>query len=229
LCKYVGNGLNGNIGKLLQKYIKFEQDGDVFLHLAAKSNGSYEEIVKSNINYLIETINYCKKNSIKNFVFFSAISIYNKDNLYSVSKKMGEKILEESGLNVLALRLPMVLTKDKENGILNRIRKKLINNENVILYNADKKFNNFISVEEIADFIIKYRFDKQYEIIDIATDSDLTLLEIVKFMKSELNSNSNIEIGKNNGYMPVNLAKAKEYGFKSLDTKQIIKDWLKWK
>ncbi len=57
----MGNGLNGNVGKLLKKYITFEEKGDVFIHLAAKSSGNYKEIIESNINYLIKTIDFCKK------------------------------------------------------------------------------------------------------------------------------------------------------------------------
>jgi len=225
----MANGLNGNIGKLLQKYIDFQDNGDVFVHLAAKSYGSYKEIVKSNIVYLLKTIDFCKNNSIQNFIFFSAISIYNKDDIYSISKKLGEKILEESDLNVLVIRLPMVLTKDRKNGILNKIREKLEKNEDVALYNAHKKFNNFICIEDIAYFIKNYRFDKNFEIVELATDSNMTFLEVVELLKKSLNSNSKIQIEKDKDYLSIDLLKAKQKGFKSYNTKKALKDWLKWK
>jgi len=123
--QYIITGASGYVGSLLKhtldSFIQYSpsleiKNRSILIHLASKSEGSYEEIVKSNINYLCEVIAFCKKNNIEKFIFFSAISIYTHDDLYSTSKLFGEKILEESGLKILVLRLPMILTKNKKNG-----------------------------------------------------------------------------------------------------------------
>jgi nucleoside-diphosphate-sugar epimerase len=238
MSKYILNGLSGNVGVLLKdKFNNFTEYGkhlnitneEVFVHIAAKSNGNYSEIIEANINYLVKIIKFCKLNKIKKIIFFSAISIYTKDDLYSTSKLLGEKILKESGLKVLVIRLPMILTMDKKNGILNRIIQKLENNEDVVLYNANKKFNNFISVDDIFNFINKYTFKKKYEVVNLATDNKFKLVKIVNILKKRTNSKSKIII--NNEKVDIeklSIKKAKiKYNYKPLSTKKILTNWKK--
>lgn len=235
--KYIISGLDGNVGKLIKKniprYIDYTNSvdlkgGEVFLHLASKSNGSYEDIINSNIDYLCEVIDFCRSSNIKKLVFFSAISIYTKDDIYSVSKLLGEKMLRDSGLKVLVLRLPMILTKDRKKGVLNRIVQTLEKNDEIILFNANKKFNNFVSVDDIYGFIKNYSFKKKYEIVDLGSKKEATLLEIVKFMKHHLKSKSNIIIDKRKSeFFNISLKKAKKFNYKPTTSKKILKNWLK--
>lgn len=237
MITYMATGLQGNVGLLLQKefdniceYKKSVDDVNekVFIHLASKSSGFWSEIINSNIHYLCEVIEFCKKKAIKKIIFFSAVSIYSNEDLYSTSKLLGEKILEKSGLKVLVLRLPMILTQDTQNGILNRIVHKLQKDEDIILYNHNKKFNNFISVKEICNFIKEYKFRKKFEIVDLGTAKDMTLYEIVEFMKCFLSSKSKIKLKK--GDMPlVNIDTDKlinEFKHKPIKTKKSLKNWL---
>jgi len=238
LPKYILSGIDGNVGSILKKDIDDRDvyridtkssDADIFLHLASKSSGSYDVIVKSNITYLMKCIEFCKKNHIKQFIFFSAISIYTNDDLYSLSKLLGEKILKESELDVLIIRLPMILTNDCHNGILNRIMMKLENNEDTILYNGHKKFNNFIAVDDILHFISNYKFHKKYEIVDLSLKSEYTLFEIVKFLKKEIHSKSNIILSEEkHPFLTISISKAiKEYHYKPESTKKRLNSWLK--
>jgi len=163
MSKYILSGVNGNVGSLLKyklhdfseysKHLKIRNE-KIFIHIAAKTNGQYPEIIDSNINYLCEILDFCRSNNIKKVIFFSAISIKNKDDLYSISKLFGEKILKNSGLKVLILRLPMILTKDNKDGILNRIVQRLEKDEDIILYNGERKFNNFICMVFPSEMLI---------------------------------------------------------------------------
>ncbi len=238
--KYILSGIKGNIGSQLKnklpEYIEYNKNikpdnKSIFIHLASKSSGNYKSIVKSNIDYLIEVINFCTKNNIQKLVFFSAISIYNKQDVYSITKLLGEQILKESNLKVLILRLPMVLTKESKNGILNRIVSKLETNEDIILFNADKIFNNFISVNDIYKFIKNYKFKKKFEIVDLSTAKDLTLLEITNIMKDYLSSTSCVIQKKSkDSLLRISLDKATiKYNYKPIKTKKILKQWLKEK
>lgn len=236
-AKYILSGLNGNIGSQLRNklvnYVEYDKkikayNKSIFIHLASKSSGEYKSMIKSNIDYLIEVIDFCKKNKVKKLVFFSAISIYNKQDIYSITKLLGEKILKETSLKVLVLRLPMVLTQECENGVLNRIVKKLKKNDDITLFNADKQFNNFISVNDIYNFISKYEFKKKFEVVDLSTDKKMTLLEITNFMKDFLSSTSTIVLEKSDDLLlNINLDRAiKKYNYKPLKTKKILKQWL---
>ena len=236
--KYIISGLSGNIGSLIKnefsnvteysKHLNIENQ-NIFIHLASKSTGSYKNILKSNITYLSEVIEFCNKNNIKKFVFFSAISINTSEDLYSTSKLLGEKILKESGLDVLIIRLPMVLTRDIKNGILNRIIQKLEKNEDITLYNGDRKFNNFISIYDIYSFIINYHFKKKYEIIGLASSKENTLSEFVELMKNKLNSKSKIICSKKrHDFFNVSIKRAKnKYNYNPSKNEKILSNWIK--
>lgn len=234
--KYILNGLSGNVGSLLKhkfnNYSEYNKslkvtDEKIFVYIAAKSTGKYDEIIDANINYLSEIIKFCKSNKINKIIFFSAISIYTKSDLYSTSKLLGEKMLEESGLNVLVIRLPMILTNDKKNGVLNRIVQKLEKNEDIVLFNADKKFNNFVSIDDIHSFIIRYSFKKKFETIDLGSKKDNTLFDIVQFLKHLLKSKSNILINKQNSpFFNISIKKAEKNSYKPTNTKKKLKNWI---
>jgi len=235
---YILSGINGNIGSLLRdeftNVIKYDKDLKIdsnftFIHLAAKSNGNYKSIVNSNINYLLEVIDFCKKNKIEKLIFFSAISINNKDTIYEASKVLGEKILKDTGLKVLILRLPMILSKDTKEGVLNRIVNKLEENRDVIIYNENEKFNNFVSIDYICNFIKSYKFHKEYEIINLSIDKKKTLLEIVKILKKLVRSNSRIiKKDKKVKLIKISNNKAKKYfTYKTDKINVILKKWIK--
>lgn len=237
MSKYIATGLQGNVGVLLQnefdsirEYTKTLENinGTIFMHLASKSNGSWQEIVHSNINYLCEVIEFCRIKGIKKIIFFSAISIYSQEDLYSTSKLLGEKILKESGLQVLVLRLPMILTLETQNGILNRIIHKLQKDDEIILYNYDKKFNNFISVKEICDFIKEYKFKNDFEIVNLATSKEMTLYEIVEFMKAFLSSKSKITLEKGcKPLLEIDVDRLRnEFNYKPQKVKNTLHTWL---
>jgi len=235
--KYIISGINGNVGSLLKNQLGYfskytptlkVQDETVFIHLASKSEGTYQDIIKSNIDYLCEVIDFCKKNGIEKFIFFSAISIYTHEDLYSTSKLLGEKILKESGLKVLILRLPMILTRNRKNGILNRIMHKLEKNEEVLLHNADKNFNNFIGIDDLLVVIKNYSFEKNYENINLAANQELSLLEIVNYLKQQTNSSSKIKLfDQNAASFNIDIKQAKDsYNFIPNNTYTILSQWL---
>ena len=236
--KYILSGVNGNVGSLLQqKFKSFSEyskslivtDEKIFVHIAAKSHSDYKDIVQSNLNYLCEVIEFCKINNIKKFIFFSAISIYTNGEIYSISKLLGEKVLKESGLEVLVIRLPMILTKEKKNGVLNRIVQKLEKNEDIVLYNGYRKFNNFISIDDIYNFISSYSFRKKYEIVDLASSKENKLVEIVKSLKGNLSSKSKVILSKqSNDFFNISIKKAKyKYQYNPSKTEKILSNWIK--
>ena len=235
--RYIISGLDGNVGKLIKKmaieYINYSNDIDVkgnevFLHLASRSYGSYQDIINANIDYLCEVIEFCKSNNISKFVFFSACSIYNKDDIYSVSKLLGEKILKESKMKILILRLPMILTSDKKYGILNRIIHKLEKDDDVELYNAHRVFNNFISVDEIYNFIELYPFLNDCETIDLVSNDQNSLLDITEMLKEIMGSKSNIvELKKLESDINLSINNIiDKYGYLPLKNSDKLKRWI---
>ena len=197
------------------------------LHLAGRSDESRaDSIIDSNIGYLTSIIQYAEQFGVEEFIFFSSVSVYGNQNkqdlsetdalaapgLYGLSKLIGEKILENSGLNVLCLRLPGVLEIGKSTNFLSRTFVRLQKNENITVFNADNKFNNFIDIWNLAEFVAKLTVKKKFDVINLGNLNLLTLRDIINLMRNALNSSSKIEYSDK--YMPffnLSIAKAVSY------------------
>lgn len=212
------------------------------LHLAAKSPpASVEQIIKSNIFYLQEVVNYSVENMIDEIIFFSAASVYGQQNkedvdesdgfidpdIYGISKLAGEKILNSSPLKVLSIRLPAVLGYKNRSNFLSRCFQKLKNNEQLEILNPDRLFNNFISVNNLFRFIADFRFTKKYDIVNLAARKEMTIFEIVKTMKEVLKSESEILISeKKQDFFNISTNKAvSEYQFEPESPQESIAEW----
>jgi nucleoside-diphosphate-sugar epimerase len=239
------SGLDGRVGKLFSTLIKNENllkldlqkniQADMLIHLVVSSQN--ERIIESNIVYLNEVITYAQRNNIKNLVFFSTMSIYGKQNqfdvsedtlpndpsLYGLSKLFAEKLLKDSGLNVLIVRLPAIMTLNSD-AFLSLIFEKIENNQDVSLENYDKAFNGLITVEDIVKFIESYKFHKEYEIVNLALEHNQSLHDIVTYYKEIAKSSSQISFVDNvNGFYNISIEKAKnEYSFQPFTYKEAL-------
>lgn len=246
--KIIATGLNGNVGKAFaQQYPVIEYkhhinlNADIFLHLASKRFGTSEEYINSNILFLNECIDYCKKNQIKNFIFFSAMSIYGKINheninentcyknpdIYGISKLLGEKLLEATNLNIVIIRAPMILTQNKDIGILNRFRQSLLDNQDIKITNYNKIFNNFIHVDDLLRFILNYNFITKYEVILMGSQRTHNLLQIVELMKEILQSKSTIiKDDSKSDFFNIDISKLEKSGFQISTVNDTLERWL---
>ena len=248
-------GGSGDIGSILFKLYqregfdilpfdeKIDMKADRILHLAAKSPPAHPvDIINSNVIYLQRVANYAKRNKIGELIFFSAASVYgnqNKENvaendcvvdpnIYGVSKLLGEKLLRETSLNVLCLRLPAVLGLKNKTNFLSRCYVKLKNNEDIELTNPERLFNNLISIENIFDFLKNLVFKKKHDVVNLAAKKEMTIIEIVKLMKERLQSTSGIiSPDKKADCFTLSTTKAEtEYDFKPCPVKESITEWL---
>lgn len=252
--KIVISGANGAVGELL--FNKFKQDNysvekldlekldtnyDFFIHLAA--NTKNENIVESNIIYLQKCIEYCKKTNIKKFIFFSSVSVYGNINMmnvseksnyghenttYGLSKLFGESLLKEEDFDVLVLRLPAVLTRNTKNTFLYKLYERLMNNEDIVITNGNKLFNNFIDIDSLYSFLISYKFEIKYDLFILAVEQNNTLLEIVELLKMMLNSQSNIiSSDKENNFFNLDNKKGISYSpYIQTSTENILRKWI---
>lgn len=256
--KLMITGEKGDVGSVIYKLYKengfeiYRYNGkkpntriDTIIHLAAKSPpASAEEILKSNVDYLKEIVDYSERNNIKEFIFFSTMSVFgtqykeglNEDDylngptitLYGASKLFGEKYLQDSSLNVLSIRFPAILGFRNTTNLFSRFYMKLIENEPVEVTNYNKIFNNFISIENIFDFLKDVNIFKKFDVINLASEKELALGEIVQLMKEELNSKSEIIFSdEERNFFNISTEKAIfEYNFKAHDARESIKRWI---
>lgn len=248
-------GEHGDIGKRIlqlgeEKGVLFKslakcKEGEVntLVHLAAKSPSSTtEQIIDSNIDLLVDIIKQAKELNIKNVIFFSSMSIYGNQNLFNLdettaciesslygrSKYMGEKIFEDSFLNVLSLRLPAILANKNALGLPSRLYQMIKNGDKIELINADLPYNNFIDVESLFNFIVNNEVKSGKDIVNLATKQDITLYEMCLIFKKVLNSSSIIEcLDKKQNFFNISTEKAnKKYKFNPPSGKNILKKWL---
>ena len=213
--KWVKQDLRNNIKKINPnpKYIIHCAVDQKYLGINKKKYVSLnEKIIKNLINYFQ---NY-KKDGI--FINLSSIEVYgrvkkkilNEDynpinqNMYGLMKYKCEKILENSNINYVNLRLPGVLCsfskKIRHRPWINSISYKFLKNEDVYIYNPKSKFNNLISTDELKKIIfkiikIKVAIKKNF---NIGSSNPLTLEKMTNIMKKTLKSRSSIIIKKTN-------------------------------
>ncbi len=245
----------GDVGSVLYKLYKAEKmdishfdeeknmGADRILHLAAKSPpASVDQIIASNILYLQEIVKYSIENKIEEMIFFSAASVYGKQNredvvesdgfvepdMYGISKMAGEKILSSSPLKVLSIRLPAVLGYRNRTNLLSRCYQKLKNNERLEISNPDRLSNNFITIGSLFRFLADFRFTKKYDVVNLAARKEMTVLEIVKTMKTVLKSESEIVISdRKQDFFNISIKKAvSEYDFEPESPKERIAAWI---
>ncbi|MBF0458464.1 MAG: SDR family oxidoreductase [Nitrospirae bacterium] len=249
-------GSNGDIGTSLSSLFRgsgmpvysFHDDlrlsNSIILHLAAKSPpASCDEMIESNILYLREVVRSAQRYHIENMIFFSAVSAYGdmdmedlteegpygQPGFYGLTKLIGEQYLKAAGINALCLRLPAVLGFRNKTNIMSRLFLKLVNNEAIELTNHDKLFNNFISIENIFEFIINLRLKHKHDIINLASGKDLTLNDIAALMRILTGSSSTIRVSREKtNFIGISTKKAgEEYNFVPLDAVSVITRWVK--
>jgi len=219
-----------------------DQSPQRLLHLAGRADISRpDSILDSNIGYLRTVIGRAELAGVEELIFFSSVSVYGYQDkedvnetdgmlapqLYGLSKLMGEKILELSHVKTLCIRLPGVLELRKASNFLSRMFVRLQNNEDIIVYNADKIFNNFIDIHSIADFVSNLTVTEKFDVINIGNEKQLTISEIIELIRSTLNSRSKVVYADK--YMPffnLSIAKAtSRYGFKPGNARDNIIRW----
>ncbi|MFC1704331.1 NAD-dependent epimerase/dehydratase family protein [Candidatus Omnitrophota bacterium] len=255
MTKLLITGHAGDVGSVLFKMFQ-EAGEDVasltienntsaqrILHLAAKSPPATEhEMRRSNEAFLKEVIAYAEKNKIKEFIFFSAASVYgdiDKEDVYEEGvvatpsfygslKLLGEELLKKSSLNVLCLRLPAILSFTNTTNFLSRCFIKLYKNEVLEITNADRLFNNFVSIESIFDFLHRIELNRPFDVINLASKKEKTLRQVVEIIKNELQSKSELIFSdKRNSFFNLSTQKAeKEYGFVPEAVEKSFKRWV---
>lgn len=253
--KHLITGGNGDTGSILYRLFKNENidishlredeplHADRILHLAAKSPpADMERIIESNINHLNEIVKYAVKRNIREMVFFSAVSVYGDQDkedvseedsiinpgLYGASKLLGEEMLRNSPLNVLVLRLPAILGCRNTTNFLSRCYEQLKTNKAVEVTNPDRLFNNFISVEAIFAFIKNYTFRKKFEVVNLASGKEMSVIEIITAMKEGMGSESEVRIQHgSHSFFNVSTRKAQqEYNFSPPCPGESIRTWI---
>lgn len=214
------------------------------LHLAGKAPpSSTDEILDANIQFLRKVIQLAEEKRVNEFVFMSTNSLYDNfdqdlvnesintiisPTIYTLTKKMGEEILKQSKIpKTLVLRIPGFLEVSKASNFISNISAKLLSDEDIEIRNGNRPFNNFLSVEDLGPFLRSLVLSKQFDILNLASSMDMSLMEVVKVLSLKLQSKSNIsDLGSQKPFFAIDCQKARSnYSFSPKPTYKILTQW----
>ena len=236
----------------LKNEIKNNFKPDVIIHSVvthpfAKKN-SLKDYINSNIISLKNVVDFAIKKKVKYFIYLSSFQVYgkvnnsqldqntviNKPTILGATKLLGEKIIQSQKFNYIIIRLPGVvsyLNKDPRRPWINKIINDLKSNKKIEVYNSNKPFNNFIDTGEIYRFIehiIKHRLFNE-KIVNLSANAPKKLGEIIKFLKKNLNSKSEIVFKKEKtiSYYISNKKLKKIFAFNTLSANKLLINLIK--
>jgi len=191
--------------KKLESFFK-KNKVDTIIHLASEIFDDDNNVYNFNLKTSKNLISLAEKYKIKNFIFTSTFSIYEKNykkpikekekpsakNFYGKSKYEIEKILEKSTINNFTiLRIPVVVGKSRSHrmGILFEL---IRNNLPLILIDNGKHKIHFISVEELVIIIEKCLKLKKRNLFNVGAKYINTFKENIDYLLKKSKSKSKI-------------------------------------
>lgn len=255
---YYRTKCQGTFNKLqcdLLKEITIDRKIDVIVHCAGlqpysspyfedNRSPSFIEYKKKNIDSMYNVLQYAQKNDIKRIINISTIGVYgeiqdevmdentamiNADD-YGITKYAAERLLKESPVEGISLRLPGIIGKGTRGIWAASIIEKLRSGQKVFVYSPDFLTKNFVWIDDLSKFVMHLLQLPawKYEELVLACSKGEKVIDIVEFMKKELESISEIEVGASaRKSFCINPARAIEMGYESLEPFEIIRKYCK--
>jgi len=190
---------------------------DLIIHLAGYNPypflkvNSGKDLYNKNIGIHKNILKIIKRNSVEKIIFFSSFSVYQKDKIisentklstkdyYSKSKIWMEKNLLKQDLSCYILRSSAIIFKDSKNNWISQIISKISNNEEIVLYNKENRYNNCLDISDLKKVILKITNikKKQKKIYNISSNLPLKILEIKNIIKKNKTYNREVLIKHN--------------------------------
>lgn len=216
---------------------QYQTDYDVLIYSASITSVRHvtvDKYVQDNVVTAISMMGFCKKRNVKKVIYLSSDEIYgelNADkvtdkavmvnpNLYAATKYLAEKIIMESGVSYYILRLPGVVGRIWRENFICNLMNKIRNDEQIHLYNMDRKFNNMLHIDDLTMFInllCDKAYDERSEIFLLGNTEYVRLKDVVLYIKNLYQSKSdicNIETNQKKCFT-LDVGKAMEYGYYS--------------
>ena len=189
----------------LEKIFK-KNDINTIIHLASEIFDDDKNVYNYNVTTSKNLILMGEKYKIKNFIFTSTFSIYEKNyikpisenetpsakNLYGKSKYQVERIMKKSNLKrYIILRVPIVVGKSRSHrmGILFEM---IRNNFPLFLIGNGNNRIQFIQVDDLCTIIKKCLSFKKSEIFNVGTKKSFTFKENLSYIIKNSKSKSKI-------------------------------------
>ena len=215
------------------------------VHSFSKKN-SFDDHINSNILGILKILDFARYNNVSKIFHISSVDVYgdvknkvlNESNPYinpsilGFSKILMEKIISNSKIDYLNIRVPGVVgyqVNDMRYPWLSKTIQKLKENNKVVVYNGDKRFNNILDTVEIYKFI-KYLLKKKLgrTSINLSASKPIELRKMIEYIKKNTKSKSKIlfKKSKSKHFVISNSRVLKLYKFKPSPTIKIINRYI---
>lgn len=222
---------------------------DAVIHFAGQMRG---DKIRDYLDHTVEStrklIDYAEKVRVKQFIYISSISVYGETladvnessdriNLddYGMTKYLCERLLEDAGIEKrTVIRLPRTLGKgcDLSYPWLPKVTGRMLKNEDVYYMNPELMYNNMLYIEDLNKFLMLLLRDerKGFERFVLGAKGKMSILNILKLLKQELGSASNLiekQANSRNTCYAIDISHAEAYGFHSRTIEEIIEKFAK--
>lgn len=184
---------------------------DCVVHVAALSYGSPSDLMLATGLGAFHLLERAKSLRIQSLIHVSAVSVYGRaptglvgastpvqhSTPYGVAKWAAECYLSvpESGVNCVSVRCPAILEKDYSPHLLGRLRDEMISGGNIKLSNPDFKFNNFVTLDTLANFLIDLVVNtpKGYNAFAIGSSEPQRFCKVIQMIAHEVGYTGSID------------------------------------
>jgi len=222
------NMLNINSTKLIPS----TQKTDIFFHLAASCK--INECIKhpelahmNNANGTFEALEFCRKNDINKFVYFSSSRVLSKEkNPYVASKLYGEELCkaycECYGIEYIIVRPSTVYGEhhDLTTRLITIWTINAMKGLPLILYGDKKKTLDFTHIDDFVNgiLLLVIQWDEtKNDDYDICGDDERKLVDVAKIIMSETGSHAALEYKNPEMAQPqevnIDISKLRKFGF----------------
>ena len=200
--RIVISGAKGFVGKNLRKFLSKNRITSIplsrnnfrknqfpslknvshFIHLAGIGSESIDQdsFVKVNIELTKTVINLCKKNNIKNIIYFSGLGVSkNSRSSYFISKFNAEQLIKNSGLQYTIFRPSYILGVDDY--LTKNISKQLLKKQ-VLIPGSGKFYLQPIFIDDVCSCINTALHSSKFlnKIIDLVGPKKILFQNLIK-------------------------------------------------
>ncbi len=184
---------NGFIAKALKEKIGDyswypEKDTKVLFYLGGVTHMDFEKNPeyhsKQNLGEFMFLLEYAKQHNI-HFIYPSSALVYEKDTQFSTLKKMMEEFAKEYR-NSLAVRMFPVYGYGENKTVISKWCNQMKNGEQPVIYGSGDQTRDFINIEDVTDYLIKFAEESRTGIVDLGPGNPISFNKIIEIINEVL-------------------------------------------
>lgn len=157
-------------------------------------------------------VEWACRQRVRKFIYLSSLAVHGRivepvvgadtgfcdPDAYGLTKRVGEIVLSEAADSIasVSIRLPGILGPEASRIWLSDVKRRLLAQEDVAIFNPDSPFNNAVHVSDLSDFVagLATRELAGAAAFPVGADGHLTIRKVVGTLKEAMHSRSAIRV-----------------------------------